>query len=391
MKNSFVTFSLIICLTWKVAITSMIKITKTQLFSLIMLFEIGSTTLFALGIEAKQDAWIVVFVSSLAGLILLWVYTQFSKYFPGQNFAEILTQLVGKKVAVLLLLLFGLSFLSGASHNFYEFGQLIKMTALPTTPLLVILYIFIISAIYILYLGFEVLARTAEILFPVFLIFLFTIYIITLLSGNFQISEMLPVLGNGISPILSEIPKVIAFPYGEMVVFLMYWHFVDKQQDIKKTAFTALLFSTLAIILTIIAIISVLGVNLAGNAEIPLLETILTVNIADIFTNLDLLAVLIMFIGGFYKMALRFYAFVLILTWVFKAKSPKKILVISGLLFPLFTNFRFPGLDYKRWKGDIELNAVLLFALIPVLLLMIHYVKKKKHLKPQEENSNVSH
>ncbi|KAA9028544.1 GerAB/ArcD/ProY family transporter [Niallia endozanthoxylica] len=369
----------------------MMKITKTQLFSLIMLFEIGSTTLFVLGIEAKQDAWIVVFLSSLVGLLLLWVYTQFPKHFPNQNFAEILTQLVGKKFAALLLLLFGLSFLSGASHNFYEFGQLIKMTALPTTPLLVILYIFIIASIYILNFGFEVLARTAEILFPVFLIFLLTIYIITLLSGNFQISEMLPILGNGLSPILSETPKVISFPYGEMVVFLIYWHYVDKQQDIKKIAITALIFSTIAIILTLIAIISVLGVNLAANAEIPLLETILTVNIADIFTNLDLLAVLIMFIGGFYKMSLRFYAFVLILTWLFKAKSPKKILIISGLLFPLFTVYRFPGLDYKRWKGDIELNVVLLYALIPILLLMIHYLKKRKHHKSQEERSNVSH
>ncbi len=354
------------------------KITKTQLFSLIMLFEIGSTTLFALGIGAKQDAWIVVFISSLIGLLLLWVYTQFPKQFPNQTFAEILTQLVGKKFAALLLLLFGLSFISGASHNFYEFGQLIKMTALPTTPLLIILYIYIIAAVYILHLGFEVIARTAEILFPVFLIFLFTVYISTLFSGNFQIGEMLPVLGNGISPILIETPKVIAFPYAEMVTFLMYWHYVDKQQEIKKIAFTALISSTIAIIFTLIAMISVLGVNLAANAEIPLLETILTVNIADIFTNLDLLAVLIMFIGGFYKMSLRFYAFVLILTWLFKAKKPKKILIISGLLFPLFTVYRFPGLDYKRWKGEIELYTLLLYSLIPILLLIIHYLKKKK-------------
>lgn len=42
----------------------MVYITKVQLFFLIMLFEIGSTTLFALGIKAKQDAWIVVLIAS---------------------------------------------------------------------------------------------------------------------------------------------------------------------------------------------------------------------------------------------------------------------------------------------------------------------------------------
>ena len=368
----------------------MIRITKIQLFCLIMLFEIGSTTLFALGIGAKQDAWLVVVISSLVGFFLLWVFTQIPKYYPKQNFYEILNKVVGKKIAAPLIFLFGVYFLSQASHNFYEFGHLIKMTALPRTPLLVILYLFIIAAIYILCLGFEVFARTAEILFPVFLIFLTTIYIITLFSGNFDIREMLPILGTGISPVMSELWKVIAFPYGEMVVFLMYWHFLDEQQVLRKTAFTALLFSTIAIILTLIAIISVLGANLSGNAEIPLLETILSINIADIITNLDLLAVLIMFIGGFFKMTLHFYGFVLAITWVFHAKSPKKILIISGLLFPLYAIYRFPGLDYKHWKGEIDMYTVLLYAFLPILLLIIIYVKKKKESNSKKESSNAN-
>jgi len=368
----------------------MVRITKIQLFTLIMLFEIGSITLFALGIGAKQDAWIVVLLASLVGLVLLWVYTQIAKYYPQQNFSEILNNLLGKKIAKPLLFLFGLYFLSGASHNFYEFGHLIKMTALPRTPLLVILYLFIIAAIYILSLGFEVFARTSEILFPVFLIFLVAIYIITLFSGNFEIEAILPVLGNGMSPVLSELYFVIAFPYGEMVVFLMYWHYVDQQQVIKKTAFSAILFSTVAILFTLIAIISVLGPDLASNAEIPLLETILSINIGDIITNLDLIAVLIMFIGGFYKMSLHFYGFVLTITWLLNAKSPKKILTISGLLFPLYVIYRFPGLDHKHWKGDLDMFNILLYAFIPILLLLILTIKQKTQFS-QKEHPHAKH
>ncbi len=43
------------------------RISNIQLFTLIMIFEIGSTTLFALGIGAKQDAWIVIITASLVG------------------------------------------------------------------------------------------------------------------------------------------------------------------------------------------------------------------------------------------------------------------------------------------------------------------------------------
>ncbi len=98
----------------------------------------------------------------------MWVYTQISKYYPNKNFHVILNEVLGRKLAIPLLFLFGLYFLSGASFNFYEFGHLIKITALPNTPLLFILYIFIIASLYILNLGFEVFARTSEILFPIF-------------------------------------------------------------------------------------------------------------------------------------------------------------------------------------------------------------------------------
>src|SRR5919205_3944197 len=108
----------------------MVYITKVQLFFLIMLFEVGSTTLFALGIGAKQDAWLVVLLASFIATGLIWVYTQFPRLCPDQNFSEILNAAVGRKLAIPLLLIYGAYFFDSASYNFYEFGALIKMTAL---------------------------------------------------------------------------------------------------------------------------------------------------------------------------------------------------------------------------------------------------------------------
>lgn len=154
------------------------RITNVQLFTLIVAFEIGSTTLFVLGIGAKQDAWIVVILAFVVSLSLLWVYTQFPKYFPEKNFSEILHATLGPKTAKPLLLLYGLFFLSQTTHNFYEFGMLINLTALPQTPLLVILYLSSFIMIYTLSLGFEVLARTGEILLPYLLAFLIITFIV---------------------------------------------------------------------------------------------------------------------------------------------------------------------------------------------------------------------
>jgi spore germination protein KB len=372
----------------------MIHITKIQLFVLIMLFEVGSTTLFALGIGAKQDAWIVVLLASFIGLGLLWVYTQIPAYYPNKNFSEILTEAIGRKLAIPLLFIYALYFLDGASFNFYEFGALIKMTALPMTPLLVILYIFMFVSVYILMLGFEVLARTGEILLPIFLIFLITIYIFTMFSGQFDISALLPILGNGIEPVLGKtLLDVVVFPFGELVVFIMLWHFVNQQGFIQKTSFLAMGLSAFLIIFSLIVILSVIGPELAANAEIPLLETILSINIADIITNLDLLAVLIMFIGGFYKMSLHFYGGVLAITWIFKIKDHKWVIVVLGLIFPIYNTIRFENIVYHRWLGtEVHIYVITAICVLTVLLFIVIFLKKKlqNSKKGRERDGNPS-
>ncbi|MFC0471356.1 GerAB/ArcD/ProY family transporter [Halalkalibacter kiskunsagensis] len=358
----------------------MIRISNIQLFVLIMAFEVGSTTLFALGIGAGRDAWIVVLLAALIGLCLLWVYTAFPKQYPNKDFSEILNELLGKKLAKPLLLLFGFQFLSAASHNFYEFGALIKITALPLTPSLVILYFYIIVIIYILCLGFEVLARTCEVLLPYLVMFLMIIFIFISLSGQFDLSTLQPVLGAGIQNVIGvELIEVIAFPFGEMIIFLMFFHYIGDQKLIRRTAFLAVGLSALLLFASLIMMISTLGPELTANAEIPLLEMVLSINIADIITNLDSIAVFILFIGGFYKTALHFLGFALAITWFFNKKNPKWILIIGGLLFPLYVVNRFQGLHDQRWKGfEVNIPTIFLYAFLPVLLFIIMSIKKRK-------------
>lgn len=363
------------------------RISNIQLFTLIVAFEIGSTTLFALGIGAKQDAWLVVILAFVVSIVLLWIYTQFPMYFPKKNFSEILHATLGAKTAKPLLLLYGLFFLSQTIHNFYEFSMLINMTALPQTPLLVILYLSSFIMIYTLSLGFEVLARTGEILLPYLIAFLLVTFIVNFFSDTFKLTNLLPVLGNGIMPVLKEIPLLIGFPFGEMVVFLMFWHYVKEQIFIRKTTFIAVAFTAVLMIMNLVVMIAVLGPELTAKTELPLLETLLSINIADIITNLDSVAVFLMFIGGFFKTAIHFMGFCLAITWSFNGSNPKWSITIFGLLLPLFAIYRFTGLDDQRWKGDEGIPILLLYSFLPVLLIIILSLKKKVARK---EDNNAS-
>jgi spore germination protein KB len=137
----------------------MIRISNYQLFCLIVLFEIGSSILFVRGIEAKQDAWLAVLIGMTGGFGLMWIYTQFQKIFPEKNLAEMIISILGKPLGMPLVFFYGLFFLYCSVKNFHEFGLLLNITFLPHTPIMIILGVFMFAALYIVFLGVEVLAR----------------------------------------------------------------------------------------------------------------------------------------------------------------------------------------------------------------------------------------
>ncbi|MDV3428031.1 MAG: spore germination protein, partial [Bacillota bacterium] len=145
----------------------MVHISKHQLFTLMFIFEIGSTTLFALGIEAKQDAWLAILIALFIGLGFVWIYTQLQKSFPHKDFVDLITSISGKTLGLPLAFLYLLAWLRGVSRNLREFGELIILTTLPNSPLWIICLLFLAVSVYTLLKGMEVLARISEIILPI--------------------------------------------------------------------------------------------------------------------------------------------------------------------------------------------------------------------------------
>lgn len=364
----------------------MIRINNWQLYCLMMLFEIGSTTVFGLGIDAKQDAWLAVLLAMFFGFVLVWIYTEIQRYYPDKNLADILTAVLGKWIAIPLILLYALEFFWIATLNFREFGELISMILLPTTPLSLILTVFMITVLYTLFLGYEVLARLGELMYPLIVFFIISIFILISISQEVDLTRLQPVLGNGIAPVAkAAIPALINFPFGEMVVFLMYWHYVKEKQYIRKVALYVTI--TIGILLSSVLalMVSVLDVPFVANSTIPIYEVIKLINVADILTNLDSLATVVQFIGGFFKMTLHFYGGVLAIESLFKIKNKKWLLVLFGAFWTWFSIVYYPNLLFHRWVGlKISIthfySGFTVFEIVcPFLLLVIILLKNKLH------------
>lgn len=349
-------------------------ISKRQLFCLTIILQIGSTTIWALGIEAKQDAWIAVLFSMIAGFILLWIYTEIHKSFPKENIAGIITSLLGKLIGFPLAFIYALFFLFNATRNTSEFGDLINMTFLVNTPRIVIIFIFMSTIIYMLFWRIETLARLTEIVMPLTLMLIFSIYIMVIASGIVDLKQLRPILADGVMPVFkASYPVMINFPFGETFLFLQLWQFVEPKEAIRKTTSIALFLSGLLLTCSLIMIISVLGVNFAASATIPLLEVIRAINIANIITNLDAIGVILIFVGGFYMATFNFFAGITILASILKIKDYRWLLIPVGGFIIWYTNVYEPNYPYhvKYLKLQFVQQFVPLYNLIPVFLLLI--------------------
>ncbi|CUH95332.1 putative membrane protein [Propionispora sp. 2/2-37] len=367
------------------------RIDKYQLFCLIAIFEIGSTTLFALGIKAKQDAWLTIIIAMFIGIALVWAYTELQKYYPDKNLAEIIIILLGKPLGIPLSLLYAYYFIESSVLNFSEFGFLIKLTLLPNIQFQVIEGVFLLLTAYFLMLGVEVIGRTAQITLPTLVIFLSSIYLLTILSGSTDLQNIQPVLGNGIEPILKAVyPDIVIVPFGESVLFLMFWSYVNTKKNIRKISILALGVIGFIILCSIVIIISVLGVNYAGIATIPLLEVVKSIKIGEVITNFEPLAISNIFLGGFYKALLNLLGGIIALSIVCNISN--RLLIIPVVFITFFLVIQtIPNLMFHRfigWNVFARGIHVLFQIYIPILLLLICWLRRKRVLNICKESND---
>lgn len=355
------------------------KISKHQLFCITMMGQIGSTNLWALGIKAGQDAWLVILFSMLVSFGFIWVFTELYNNYPSENLAGLSITLLGRVVGYPLALVYALMNLFNVTRNSSEFADLINVTFLQETPRNVIVFIFLASIVYILFLKVETFARLMELILPLFLVLLVSIYIMIALSGRLDLNQLRPILGKGIMPVIkASYPVPINFPFSIVLIKMQLWPYAAQSGFVRKTTFKAVILSGLILSITLIVIVCSLGTDLAADAAIPFLEVIKLINIADIITNMDAIGVILIYIGGFIFAITNYFSAAAILSTLFKVKDYRWFLIPLGMIVVWYVNVYEPNYPYHLKYLDTQYwqQMVPLINIIPVLLLVILWLKK---------------
>lgn len=355
------------------------RISKYQLFVLVMMEQIGSTNLWALGIEAKRDSWLVILFSLLVGCGFIWIFTELQRHFPEDNIAGISTSLLGRTIGWPLGLLYAAVEIFNSTRNSSEFTDLLNMTFLESTPPAVILLTFLSTIAYILFLKLETFTRVTEIVLPFTLIAMIANFILVIASGRADFSQLTPVLGEGIMPVLkASYPSVVNFPFALSFIFFQFWHHTSSQSTIRRATFSAVILSGLLIAFTQAIIVTTLGVPFATTSTIPILEVVRLISIGDFITNLDALGIILIFIGGFYMTMIHILAASMILSTLFRIVDYRRLLIPIGVFIFWYAGAYEPNypfhVDYLKVQAWQQFAP--LYNAMPILMLIIFFLKR---------------
>jgi spore germination protein KB len=355
------------------------KISVRQFTLLVALYTVGTAILIIpsiLAAKSKQDVWIAGLLALAVGLFVVFFYWKISERFQFINLVEIFEKCFGKWIGKTIALCFLVcnTFIL-ATFVLRDIGDFMLTVMMVETPIEAIHIIFLMVVLYGVKLGLETFTRTTELFLP-WIVILFVVLFITLLP-QVEFNNILPVLENGIRPVLRSSISLLVFPFLELIIFLMIIPYVNKPKQTKKAFLLGTAIGGGILILISTLSILVIGVNETARSIYPTYDLSKTINIREFFQRVEAFMALIWFITVFVKLVVLTYALCLGIASVFNVQDPKLLTLPIGLMLYVVSLVIFPSITYLIEFTPMYDLYVLLWALLPVMVWLVSMIRGK--------------
>jgi len=351
------------------------KINGLELTTLIAGFLFGSAVLLFPGQWAEHEGWIAILGGVAEGFVFMLLYAALMSRFPGKNFVEIAKEVYGPFFGSLVALAFiGYLFHLG-SLVVTDYHDFIKLTMLVQTPSSMIVLVNCLVIIYGVKKGIEVIARCSQGM--VTLLCVFYLMIFGMLSMQIKWTNFQPFFSLPVTKVLWAAHMAGSFPFGETVAFLMVFPTLNKPEELLNRSLKALFLAGIYFFIGSIRTIGVLG----DTARLFLYSGFQSgrlINIANVFTRLEIIIGVNFLMMGFLKIAVLLYGCALGIAQLFNLKSYSPLVLPLGLLMGMLgminfsmvsENFEFSSLVYPVFAFPFQV-------IIPLTTLVVALIRK---------------
>lgn len=356
-------------------------VSNRQGIALIIMFIIGSSSIYVMGVEAEKDVWIAILLSIFMAFPVILVYARIHYIFPDRNLFDVIEICLGKIIGKGFIIVYVFFLIDTGSAVLRNYGNFVSTTSLRDTPLVIPMICLCMLSAWVAKEGVETLGRWAVIfsIIPISVIFIIAL----LLASEMDINNVRPVFSNGIKPILKGAYGSFSFPFAQILPLTMIFSGFKIKKDSYKIYSLGLLIGGAVIFLTSLINILVLGVNGITTLNFPTYDLTTRIGFSDILKRAEVIPAIVFVLGGFVKISIYLLAICIGIAKIFKCSDFRFIVLPISLLVINYSYLSFEGIiDYTAWSNDVWIYYVFPFhVIIPIIIWIIGEIKKKQLIK----------
>ncbi|SKB82542.1 spore germination protein KB [Lysinibacillus sp. AC-3] len=355
-------------------------ISSRQFMIITLLFSIGTAILIipaSVASEAKQDAWIAAIIGVVISLPILKLFVALGNKTPTLTFVEANEKILGRFFGKFTAIGFILISLLSAGELLYFIGIFMKTEIMPETPTMAFAFLFSIIIIYAAFLGIEVFARSAEILFAIFtLIFIFFVLFI---APSIQIENIQPIMEAPKKSLFFSIIRFISlFSFPIVVLLMIFPSAVNVQKSAQKGFYIGTILGGIVLITIITLSILVLGPANTASRTFPSYALAQRISIGNFLQRMEVIMAAMWIITIFIRTFMYFYASVIGIAHLCKIKNHRPLIFPLGMIILGLSQIVHPNIIHSDiYNRDIwPIFAFILMILLPLLLLLVAKIRK---------------
>lgn len=334
---------------------------------------------------AERDFWIAPILSSVVGFMMVGVMCQLHHYYPKETIIQYSCSILGKVGGRIIGALTLLYVIYIGYMSFWSYASFVNDYFLPQTPKTVILGSLVFVCACAVRGGIEVIGRLAELITPLLLILFSLIFI--LLVTEMDTRNLFPIFGRGVIPSIKA-SYFLNLWFSEFMLMGFLLPFLVNQQGGRKWGMISVLSVMFTMVSLNIVILLAFGKAIDG-LSVPFSTAVQYINIGDFLAHLESLVMAFWIMGAFIKIAVLLYILSLGIAQWFSLSEYRPLVFPVALLVILLAFWQIPNVaTYFAFVTSIGAVGSHLFGiLIPVLLLFIAFMKRKKKSKQRVEQS----
>jgi len=310
---------------------------------------------------ANSGAWLSVSIANGFGMLLLLCILYLYGKNPNFTLIDYSRQILGQRITICIFIPILIFLFLVLSYVVIDIGGFFTTAMMRETPSYVFHTLILLVAALTVRAGIEVMVRMFVLLLSY--MFLFLVVVLALTFPHYKAENLLPVLPEGMGPVIQGTYMLIGFPYGELILFSFLLPFVrnEKGNSLKKSMFVALFTHGFLLIISILCTIMALG-PLAGKLKFSIFQLARLINIRDIITRIESFVGIALMVGSYMKVTILLLILKETLARVFKLKDDRII------IFPV--TFISLLLTLTMFKTEIEFMEAA-FVILPLLSTVI--------------------